>query len=77
MISEFGWLVDRNIARLRPPQNEVNLAGTTAREIGKVEGIGHEPTYLDQLAIRIYRRRSALLSKFDDEPPVDSPCLEP
>src|SRR5215813_10783180 len=44
---EFGRLLDRNIARLRPAQNLVDEVGRAPEQVREVWPIGHQPSHLD------------------------------
>src|SRR5207302_5000074 len=47
---EFGRLLDRYIAGLRPAQNLVDEVGGALEQSRKVRSVGHEPPGLDKLA---------------------------
>ena len=55
--SNFGWLLDRNVGRLRPAQNLVDQIGSASEQIREVWSVGHEPPGLDIIAYIENRRQ--------------------
>src|SRR6516164_8804280 len=50
---EFGWLLNRQVGRLRPAQNLVDEIGGAAIELQKVRSIGHQTACVEILPLRI------------------------
>src|SRR4051794_8031885 len=51
---ELRRLLDGQVGGLGSLQNLINVGGGAPNQIGKVCAIGHEPTGIDKLAIRVH-----------------------
>ena len=55
---EPGRLLDREVGRLRPAQNLVDIVGGAAEQVRKVGSIGHQTFRFDQFPTDVNRRQS-------------------
>ena len=55
---EFGRLLDREVARLRPAQNLVDIVGGAPEQVREVWSIGHQTSRFDVLPKTVHRRQS-------------------
>src|SRR5262245_8904063 len=67
---ELGRLLDRDVGRLRPAQNLVDILGRAPEQVGRVCSIGHQASRLDVLPCTVHRRQSRAHSQDIDASPV-------
>src|SRR3974390_842260 len=53
---ELGWLLDRDVARLRPAQNLVDVVGGAPEPVWEAYSIGHETSRFDVVPRPVHRR---------------------
>ena len=54
---ELGWLLDRQVGRLRPTQNLVDVLGAAPKQRREVCSIGYKTARFDMLAETMHRRQ--------------------
>src|SRR5215470_9500704 len=67
---ELDRLLDREIARLCPAQNLVDIVGGAPELVRDVCTIGHQTSRFDELPVIVDRRQSRALRQGDDANPV-------
>src|SRR6516165_1275478 len=73
---KLGWLLDRDIAGLRPAQNLVDHVGGAPEQSREVWSVGHETSGLDKIAVIEDRRQPRAERKRDDARAVgDNECI--
>ena len=55
---ELGRLLDRDVGRLRPAQNLVDIVGGAPEQVREVWSIGHQTSRFDVLPKTVHRRQS-------------------
>src|SRR5216684_2341375 len=63
---ELGWLLDRDIAGLRPAQNLVDQVGSASEQSREVRSVGHESPSLGKIASSEDRRQPCVQCKRND-----------
>ena len=55
---ELGRLLDREVGRLRPAQNLVDIVGGAPEQVREVRSIGHQTSRFDKFPKAVHRRQS-------------------
>ena len=55
---ELGRLLDRDVGRLRPAQNLVDIVGGAPEQVREIWSIGHQTSRFDVLPEAVHRRQS-------------------
>jgi hypothetical protein len=61
------WLDKADVAWFGPCEDSVRIIGHAPEQLREVNGISHQPTGLDVIAVRTHRRQAALLSELGDQ----------
>jgi hypothetical protein len=67
---EFGRLLDREVARLCPAQNLVDIVGGPPEHVRKVWSIGHQTPRFDEVPRPVHRRKPLAQRRDVDSDPV-------
>src|SRR5262249_43611250 len=67
---ELGRLLDRDVGRLRTPQNPVDVVCGSPKQVGQVWSIGHQTSHFDILARAVHRRQPRAQRQDADANPV-------
>jgi hypothetical protein len=55
---EFGWLLDRDVTRLCPMQNLIDVVSSAPEKVRKVWSIRHQAARIDVVPGPVHRRKS-------------------
>src|SRR5262249_22039981 len=69
---ELGRLLDRDVGRLRPAQNLVDIVGGAPVQVREVCSIGHQASRFDVVVLAVHRRQSRAQRQGVDANPVGS-----
>src|SRR5262249_23563614 len=67
---ELGRLLHRQVARLGPAQNLVDIVAGAAKQVGNVWSVGNQTTRFDELPVAVHRRQSRAERQGVDANPV-------